>query len=535
MATSLEAMHSPEPTTYKEALSSADSAHWQATIEEDLKSLAANSTWELVEKPPNRKLIGCKWVFKQKMRNGRIERYKGRLVAKGYSQVENVDYTDTFSPVVKLDSLRVLLAKATLEDMVIHHMDVKSAFLNGVLSEELYMKIPEGLCGDNLDSKCCKLKKCLYGLKQANRVWNQKLDAFLLSQKFHRLATDNSVYILSIPGYPLYLTVWVDDLLLFCKDVDTIIKVKGMLSSEFQMSDLGEVSYILGVDITRNMETGTLALSQQSYIQQCLQKFSMTDCHGAATPMETNVHILSIPGPTDATEILDMKRYPYQCLIGSLMYAMLGTRPDIAFSVSCLSRFLTNPGKKHWDAAKRVLRYLKHTQDYKLVYSTSGNPDILGYSDSDWAGDILSRKSTSGYIFLLAGGAVTWKSRKQQTVAISTTEAEYYAVSMAASEAIWLRNFTLELTIPVPSIQRPIQLFCDNLGCVYFTKDPTDHGRLKHIEIRHLFIRDAVRRKYITVTHCRTHLQAADILTKPLPREKLQRCQQIFNLLKMTV
>jgi hypothetical protein len=415
--------------------------------------------------------------------------------------------------------------------MEIHQMDVKSAFLNGVLEEEIFMELPEGLPGSYSSNQCCRLHKSIYGLKQAPRVWNQLLDSFLLKEKFIRLKTENSVYILPFPESPLYLAVWIDDLVLLSKNSDLLNSVKKILSSKFKMTDQGEISYLLGISFNRDRSLGKMWLNQKHYLLKVLSKFSMNDCNGVSTPMELNKDIFTSVKNSNELEEIDMKRFPYRQLIGSLMYAMLGTRPDLSFVISVLSRFLHVPTKKHWDAAKRVLRYVKSTLEYNIVYVASGNREIVGYSDSEWAGDLISRKSTSGYVFILCGGAVTWKSRKQNSVATSTTEAEFYAVSLATSEAIWLKNFIWELSLPRPQVPRPIQIFSDNQGCVFFAKDPTDHGRLKHISIRHMFVRDAIHKKYVEVVHYRTHLMAADVMTKPLSRDKLLRCLTIFGLM----
>ena len=522
----------PDPDTYKEAITGPDAQNWITAIHEELHSHYVNGTWELVPLPPDRTPVGSKWVFKVKRtKDGQLERFKARLVAQGFSQRPGVDYNETFAPVAKLDSIRVLLSLATVNDWEIQHMDVKTAFLYGKLQEEVYMKVPEGGIPDtDTTGKVCHLLKSLYGLKQASRVWYQELDKKLTSLGFLRTYMDTSVFTLSDSGTFLYLAVWVDDILLIGPQSKLIHSVKTLLRQSFQMSDLGDVSYLLGIDVTRDRTARSMTLHQGLYLKHLLTRFKMESANPIATPMEPKCPPALFHAPDNAAEIAEMQGVPYAQLIGSLMYAMLGTRPDLAYPVSFLSQFLINPGKCHWSAAKRVLRFLKFTLEYRLTYSASGNHDIVGYSDSDWGGDLASRKSTSGYVFILAGGAVTWKSRKQSTVALSSTEAEYMAVAMATSEALWLKNLLFELAVSSISISRPLSIFCDNQGCVFVTKNPKEHSRLKHIDLRYMFVRDAVEKNKISVSFCSTSVMAADVLTKPLAKEKFYRCLTLFGL-----
>ena len=523
-----------EPATYAEAISGPHQQDWIHAIHEELHSHSVNGTWELVTLPANRKPIGSKWTFKVKRtKDGLLERFKARLVAQGFSQRQGIDFHETFAPVAKLDSIRILLAQATIHDWEIHHLDVKTAFLYGSLEEEVYMRVPEGGIPDcDTAGKVCHLLKSIYGLKQASRVWYQELDKKLTSIGFCRTYMDSSVYTLYDTGSFLYLAVWVDDIILVGPSLELIMSVKTHLFKSFQMSDLGEISYLLGIDITRDRGSRVMTLHQGLYLNHILNRFKMENAHPCATPMEVKTTPELFSAPSDPAEIASMRTIPYSQLIGSLMYAMLGTRPDLAHSVSFLSQFLVSPGAKHWSAAKRVLRFLKKTKSYRLTYSVDGNKDIVSYSDSDWGGDLGSRRSTSGYVFILGGGAITWKSRKQSTVALSSTEAEYMAVAMATSEALWIRNFMFELSsqsVPVPP---PIQIFCDNQGCVFVTKNLKEHSRLKHIDLRFMFVRDAVDKKKVSITHCSTNVMAADIFTKPLPKDKFYRCLTLFGLIE---
>jgi hypothetical protein len=358
--------------------------------------------------------VGYKWVFKLKLNpDNSIARYKARLVAKGYSQVPGQDFTETTSPVARLASYRAILSLAAKLNLEAHHLDIETAFLNGELDEEIYMKAPDGFAGNN---GVWKLMKSLYGLKQASYIWNKLLDNTLKKLEFNRCNKDLCVYLYKSGNTFAILAVHVDDMLMASNSKQKLAEIKQGLSKFFRVKDLGEVNFLLGIEVTRNRQIGLVELSQQAYIKQLLKRFNLRDAKSAPTPLSPGIHLTQDDCPTTDEERKDMAGVPYANLIGALMYAAIGTRPDIAFAVGALSIFLSNPGRLHWNEAKRVLSYLKGMSAYAIRYH-SNEPSIgrvVGYSrgvamqpntnqfegfaDSDWAGCVDTRRSTSGFV-----------------------------------------------------------------------------------------------------------------------------------------
>lgn len=526
----MNTMDEEEPTSYREALNQSSSTCWQDAMRDEYQSLERNNTWSYVsqeEVPAGMKVIGCRWVFRKKVNPDMTTRYKARLVIKGYEQIPGVDFGDTYAPVARLVSLRLLLAIAASQRWEIHHMDVVTAFLNPPIDHVVYMELPEGISWldpgvRKLRLPCCQLKKALYGLKQAPRLWYKHIDAFLKSIEFSQSANDPNLYTHTTPPSAMpdiLILLYVDDLLITAHDIQRVIEVKGLLKEKYRMNDLGRVQQFLGLQISQS-PAYTILLHQSRFISVILKRFEMDLCNGVQTPMECGLKLL--PASTSDSIITPST---YQSLIGSLMYLVVSTRPDIAFAVATLSKFNAKPTALHFSAAKRLLRYLKQTQDLALEYGaqrpirtinhyllpTSG---LHGFSDSDFAGDTEDRKSTSGYVFCLAGAAVSWRAKKQKLVALSTVEAEYIGYSEAAREGIWLQRLLSEMTGEVPS---PISIFCDNQGAIEITKNPKFHERTKHIDIKYHFIRSAYEEDKIDLQYIPTTEQSADIMTKPLP------------------
>jgi transposase InsO family protein len=417
-----------EPVSMKEALHSSESQLWMQAAQAEYDSIIAAGTWTLVPLPTGRTPIGCKWAFKIKHKaDGSIERYKARLCAKGYSQKEGIDYTETFAPVAKFASIRALLALAAHYDLEVHQMDVKTAFLNGDLEEDIYMVQPEGFVKTGQENMVCKLNKSLYGLKQASRAWYQKMDEALLKLHFSRLQADPCIYLLRKSAVILYIALYVDDLLLLCNHLDELNALKQQLSQQFEMKDLGEAHFILGIQIERDRKAHTLSITQRNYIKKVVERFDMAESKPVATPLDSSVKLTKADCPSTVAQAKEMEKIPYQSAVGAIMYAMLGTRPDIAFALTSLSQYSSNPGHPHWVALKRVLRYLQGTMGYKLTYGGNHllhvHPSLSGYCDADWASNNDDRRSITGYVFLLAGCAVSWQAKKQPTVALSSVEA----------------------------------------------------------------------------------------------------------------
>ena len=486
-------------------------------------SLIENDTWDLVELPAGRKTVGCRWVFKVKYKNnGQVERFKARLVAKGYTQRYGIDYDETFSPVVRFASIRTVLAVALEKNMIIHQMDVETAFLNGLLNEDIYMVQPEGYAISGKENLVCKLKKSLYGLKQSPRCWNTVLNQYLESIGFKSCDADPCVYVRCSSNGLFIIAVYVDDLILAAESSTELLEVKRSFSSQFRMKDMGELHYCLGVSIEQNRENSRILLHQNQYILGMLERYGLSDATTYATPSDTNVKLKKDCANSNAVDVSK-----YQSMVGSLLYAAMATRPDIAYAVSCVSKFNSSPTKTHMTALKRIFQYLKYSSNLALKLEKSGK-GLLCYSDADWAGDQDDRHSTTGNVFMLGGGAISWISKKQSVVALSTAEAEYIALSSATQEVIWLRRLLTDLHLPENG---PTKIWEDNQGAIAISKNPVAHGRTKHIDIRHHFVREAVCNKVVDVKYCPTEVMVADIFTKALPRDRFERLRGQIGLI----
>lgn len=472
-----------------------------------------------------KKPIKSKWVFAVKTNSdGEVMRYKARLVAKGFSQMPGIDFDETFAPVVKYTSIRFCLAIAAVLDLEITQMDVVTAFLYGDLKENVYMEQPEFF--NNGTPKVCKLEKSIYGLKQASRNWNELLNQTLLNFGLTRSNTDQCIYFLIKNGNVLIVLIYVDDFLIMFNNKRLEAELKSTLSSKFRMKYLGEVSTILGMRISRDRSKKTISIDQTKYIYAILNKFGMSNCHPVNSPLDINQKLSSEMCAKDEVEKHEMSKIPYREAIGCLMYIAHVTRPDINFSINLLSRYSTNPGIAHWKAIKRVFRFLKATAAYKILYGTTKS-NVLGYCDADWAGDLDNRKSTTGYVFLLNGGAISWSTKKQPTVALSTTEAEYMAIVNATQEAIWLRNLYNQF---FPNNGKSILLHCDNQGALQLSKNGVFSPRTKHIHIKLEFIKECIENKIINLTYISTNEMLADIFTKGIAKDKLYDLCKQFGL-----
>jgi hypothetical protein len=522
LATStIEVSEEEEPKSYQEAISSPQKELWKKAMEEEMKSQKEMKTYKVVDVVPSGiKPIGCKWVFKHKRdKEGRICRYKGRLVALGYTQKKGIDYSETFAPVVSSDSIRYLFAFAHLHNYEIHHIDFKTAFLNGVIQEEVYIKLPAG-CGDDTN-KFAILLKTLYGLHQAPREWYSQLKELFKSKglNFNQSQGDPCIFYGYINNNLIIVAIYVDDnfIIGFKKEIN---KLKEVLKSAFKMEDLGEISYIIGIRVDRN--NLKLELSQEAFIDSLLDKFNMTQSKPITTPLPIN-----IPSNTPDSQQPFKDINLYQQLIGSLNYLSTKTRPDITFSVSVLSRKLQQPTVQYFNLAKRVLRYLKGTKHLRLTYTKESN-SIVGYSDASYAED-EGRKSTTGYVFML-NGAIAWRSKKQEVVATSSTEAEYISIATATKEAMWLR--VLENEISVSSM--PMSIYEDNESAKKLAENWIINDRSKHIDVRYHYIRHEIERKNIIIESIPTSYQTADILTKSLGPILHQRHTKALGLLEST-
>ncbi|KAJ9553643.1 hypothetical protein OSB04_017688 [Centaurea solstitialis] len=510
-----------EPTSYGEAVSGNESEQWQEAMKAEMQSMYDNQVWELTDLPQHCRAVGRKWVFKKKTdMDGNVHTFKARLVAKGFTQTHGIDYDETFSPVAMLKSIRILMAISAYFNYEIWQMDVKTAFLNGKLTEDVYMEQPEGFEDPKNPNKVCKLLKSIYGLKQASRSWNLHFDERIKEFGFAKSEFEPCVYTKFSGSIVTFLVLYVDDILLIGNDVPTLQSVKSWLSKCFQMKDLGEAAYILGIKIYRNRSKRLIGLSQSTYIDKVLKRFRMDESKKGFIPMQHGIVLSKTQCPVSSQDQDRMKSVPYASAIGSIMYSMLCTRPDVAYSVSVTSRYQQNPGEPHWVAVKNILKYLRRTKDMFLVFGGSEDEiSFTGYSDASFQTDRDDFRSQSGYVFTLNGGAISWKSSKQDTIADSTTEAEYIAASDAAKEAVWLRNFLSDLRV-VASVSRPIDIFCDNSGAVAQAKEPREHHKSRHVLRKYHLIREIIGRGDVRICKIPTEDNVADPLTKPLARVK---------------
>ncbi|WVY90035.1 hypothetical protein V8G54_035549 [Vigna mungo] len=508
---------SDEPRSYKEALDSSDRHLWQGAMEEELEALKKNSTWRLVDLPKGKKVIGSKWIFKKKEATpgGEKARYKARLVAKGFTQIEGVDYHEIFAPVVKHCSVRVLMAIVAHCNLHLEQLDVRTAFLHGDLEETIYMKQPDGFA---VDDRVCLLQKSLYGLKQSPRQWYRKFDDFLIKLNFKRCNYDDCVYTLNHGGETLYLLLYVDDILIASSDRGMIGETKARLADAFEMKELGEARRILGIDIKRDRPGGNLFLSQECYLQKVISRYRMAESKMANTPVGQHLKLTKEQCPKTEEERKKMESVPFSNGIGSIMYGMVCTRPDVAHGVSVLSQFMVNPGPTHWEALKWMLRYIRGSLGTGLSFQNNfqGGGYIEGFVDSDFAGCMDTRKSRSGYVFTLFGTAVSWRSTLQSVVALSTTEAEYYALAEGVKEALWLKGLVRELGFD----QKSVCVHCDSQSAIHLANHQIYHSRTKHIDVKLHFVRSIVESGDVQICKIASEENPADMLTKPLAKER---------------
>ena len=517
------------PNTYQQAVKSPNASEWLQAMKEEMKSLEKHGTWALVEKPKNCNVVGCRWVLGIKRHaDGSNERYKARLCAQGFTQEYGVDYEETYSPVAHFNSIRLFIALAVWFKMEVEQMDVNTAFLNGNLEEEIYMKQPPGFEVKGKESFVCKLKKSLYGLKQSPRQWNLVMDRFLNQNGFKNCSADACIYIKKVGTQVTMISLYVDDLLIGSTSSKMMKETKQMLNERFEMKDLKKLKFCLGIEFVWG-DDGSCLLRQRQYILDVLKRFNMMDCKAVATPMQSGVKLTKDMCATSVKDIQEMKNVPYRSAVGSLIYLVTGTRPDIAVAVGEVSKFLENPGPQHWKAVKRILRYLKHTLEMSLKCNPT-SMKLIGFSDADWAGDLDSRRSTTGYLFKFGDFPVCWKSKRQPTVALSTAEAEYMSLASAAQTAIWFRQLLADLGFPQ---EEATVIYEDNQGCIAMAKNPVSHERTKHIDIKYHFVRELVSTDVIKIEYLQTEDMEADILTKSMPRDRHQMLCERLGLVSL--
>ena len=457
-------------------------------------------------------------MFKLKRNSdGSVVRYKARLVAQGYSQSEGVHYQEVFSPAVRYSTIRSLLAVANIYDWEIHQMDVKTAFLERDLEGEIYMRQPDGYIDNDKPNHVCKLKKSIYGLKQAARCWNSAIDSHLKSNGYKNSGADSCVYIKSVRQSNgridfVNLAIWVDDTLMFSNNIDMLTDEKVSLGSRFKVEDLGEMYYILGMCVKRDHKSRTLSLSQPKYLEGIFKRFNMDKCKPVSTSLKQGKKFQHL---SENEKPIDVQRY--QMIVGCLTYTAMTTRPDLAAAVGILSKYMSKPGRDHWAGVKRILRYIQGTLNYGLIFSADDSNNLsVGYSDADWAGDLDTRHSTSGFVFQIQSNTVSWCSKEQPTVSKSSTESEYIALSGACQEAVWLRRLLADIGLEQKG---PSAIYEDNQGAIELAKNRRFHNRTKQIDVS---LREQVNLKTVSVKYCPSNLMLADIMTKGLSRNAFE-------------
>ncbi|KAG7600292.1 GAG-pre-integrase domain [Arabidopsis suecica] len=498
-----DATISPLPVSHVQA---AKDPNWTPAMKDEYDALIKRGTWRLVPRPVATNIIRSMWLFRHKFKaDGTLSRYKARLVANGKSQQPGIDCEETFSPVVKPATIRTVLSVATSRDWPLHQLDVKNAFLHGDLEETVYMHQPPGFVDASKPDHVCLLQRSLYGLKQAPRAWYNRFATYAKTIGFKQSSSDASLFILCHGSDIAYLLLYVDDIVLTATTPSLLQRVISHLSSEFEMTDLGQLHHFLGISVQRDAHG--LFLHQQNYVADILHRANMTNCNPCITPADTRSKLAANDSPSVSDPTL------YRSLAGALQYLTF-TRPDIAFSVQQICLFMHDPRESHLLALKRILRYLKGTIKHGLHIYRSTSSGLIAYSDADWAGCPSTRRSTSGYCVFLGDNLVSWSSKRQATISRSSAEAEYRGVANAVSETTWLRTLLLEMKIPLP---RATIVYCDNISAIYLSSNPVQHQRTKHVEIDIHFVREKVAIGHVRVLHVPSAQQFADVFTKGLP------------------
>jgi hypothetical protein len=511
-----------EPKSYKEAINAIYKDKWLDSMKLEYNSLNNNNTWELVPLPEGAKALKTRWVYKVKnpdnSQNINEVIFKSRFTAKGFEQLYGLDYLETYAAVIKQIAWKLVFALAILNNWLIYKIDMVSAFTQGSIDSYIYITQPEGFKDPNNPDYVLRLNKALYGLKQSARIWYYTLKDKLVNELgFIVLQSESCIYINK--KFNIIICLYVDDLAIIAPDINIINTFINQIKKYFNIKDLGPITDYLGIDVDLNLKQGYLKLSQAKYVEKILVKYNMESSNPIYTPMDSKTKIESNKEQANK-EVIKL----FQGIIGSLLYIALGTRPDIAYSVIKLARHASNPSLGHITSAKRVLRYLKATKDYGITYyniksNTSSSSYISGYCDSDYAGDIITAKSTLGYIFFIAGGPISWKSKLQSIIAQSTTEAEFIAINSAVKEAVFIKQLMTELDV---YNQAKFPIYTDNNGALALAKNPVFHERTKHIAVKYYYIRQLIEKGTVDLVYINTKDQKSDGLTKPLDKTKFK-------------
>ncbi|KAG7579132.1 Reverse transcriptase RNA-dependent DNA polymerase [Arabidopsis thaliana x Arabidopsis arenosa] len=487
-------------------------------MEAELDSITRNKTCELVKRADGVKPIGLKWIYKiRRKANGSVNKYKERLVAKGYVQQHSIDFEEAFAPVARIKTIRLLIALVATKGWEMHYLDVKTAFLNEDLNEVVYISQPEGFINQGEENRVYKFHKALYGLRQAPRAWSVKLDHVLKKMSFKRSVKESSIYLKKTEKDILILAIYVDDLFVTGTTREVIDQFTKDMSREVEMSDIGKLTYYLDIEVLQGADG--IQIKQERYAQGTFVDTKMDSCNLTHVPMESNLKILKVENKQEIDATM------YRRAIGCLRY-LLHTRIDMAFAVGVLSQYMQSPKESDGQALKHVLRYRKGTTILGLHFKRDGSRRVIGYSDSSQNVDVDDSRSTSGQVFNRDSSPITWTSPKQPTVALSSCEAEFMEATEAAKQAIWLKELMKEILCT----DEKVILKIDNKLTIARTKNPMFHGRSKHILSKYHFIQECVENEQIEVKHVPEVEQQADIHTKPLARIKFKDMMSLIGV-----
>jgi hypothetical protein len=512
---------SGDPDNVREARAHAYAEQWEGKMEEELSNLTDIGTWEIVDSsavPEGRRLVKCRWVFKRTVKEGKPVKFRSRLTACGYAQVKDVDYFEVYAPVARRKSVRILMAFAAHFGGQLAADDISHAFVYGDLDEEIYMRPPPGFL-HRYKGKVLKLKKGLYGLKQAARQWYVKFTTSIKKCGFKQCLSDDCVFWKrNDDGSLSLLVLWVDDVLGVYADKKTLADLRAKLQKEYKMTADDNVPHFLGMEVERHHNNTTITLTQKRLILDILESTHMTRCNPAATPMEEKCTLSAADSPQTREEEIEMESVPYRSVLGKLMYLVALTRPDLEFSVKKLAEFQAKPGPAHWQGIKRILRYLNGTKDLGITfgghaYDRNDPLEPVAYVDSDHANCVDTRRSYTGYVIMFGGGPITWLTRKQGSVATGTMMAEYVALSEVVKDALWLSYLFREVE---HKLDHPMLIYEDNLPAIDLAHQGGNHKNSKHIDIRYHFVREYIANQTIAVTPISSSDNIADFFTKPL-------------------
>lgn len=503
---------SNEPRSYEEAKNSVDWPKWKVAVQEELDAIQQNNVWEMVEMPENCEILSTKWVFREKD-DGTL---KARLVVRGFEESRNFDFDELFAPVARLTTIRLLLNLSLQRNCQIRQLDVRNAFLNGKLESPVYVSIPEGMVGSTkLNNPVLRLQRALYGLKKAPKAWNDTFNECLLSLGFTRCKLDECLYFKN----EIYLLIYVDDLIIFGENTNCVEEIITELKNRFRCRDLGLIKSFLGLQINCDLNRGTIIINQTKLIDKIAMKFGVKNCNPVFTPVEEKLSIKT-------TELkVDLKlQKKYRQLLGSLMYLMIGSRPDICYAIGFFGQFQVSPSEMLYKYLLRVLKYIWTTRSLTLVYRKSDNLELEVFADADWANCPNTRRSISGYCCYVSKNLITWKSKKQSLVTLSSSDAEVVAMCNAVCDGLSIMNLLSEINLNLNSFI----VYEDNENCIRFSIGCS--RKSKHLQVKFYFIRDLIQNNLVIVRKVSSSNQIADCLTKGLGRIKFEKFRIALGL-----